>query len=429
MKDFRQRELVERARLVIPNGMYGHESVASLPAGFPQFFSRADGASIWDADGNKFVDLMCAYGPNLLGYGNAGVEWAAERQRALGDTSTGPSEIMVKLAEDFVAMIDHADWAMFCKNGTDATSMAMVTARAYRGRRKILLARGAYHGAAPWNTPGLAGIVAEDRAHVIYFDYNDLNSLADAIRGHEGDIAGIFATPFRHEAFANQTEPSLEYAQGVRRVCDELDALLVVDEVRAGFRLSRDCTWSLLGVRPDLSCWGKVLGNGYPISALLGAEKARIAAGSIYATGSFWFSAVPMAAAVETLRQVRETDYLERLTDMALRFRAGVAVQAATYGFGVMQTGPAQMTQILFEDDADLRRGFHWVREALEGGLYLHPWHNMFFCSAMTEADLEVSLTATDRAFAALKAVGGKLPAQDNAAILTRIARMAKSAA
>lgn len=420
MKDTRQKELRARARKVIPNGMYGHESVALLPDGVPQFFSRAKGAHIWDADGNRFLDLMCGFGPNLLGYQDPQVEAAAEAQRGLGDTATGPSEIMVTLAENFVGMISHADWAMFCKNGSDANSMAMVTARAYRGRRKILVAKGAYHGAQPWNTPGPAGILAEDRAHIIQFVYNDLDSLRDAIRGHEDDIAGIFATPFRHEAFADQIDPVQEYATGVRAICDELDALLIVDEVRAGFRLSRDSTWSAFGVKPDLSSWGKVLGNGYPLSALLGAEKARIAAGSIYATGSYWFSAVPMAAAIETLRQIRETDYLERIIATANAFRDGLAEQAGRHGIGLRQTGPAQMPQILFDDDCDLAKGFVWVREAMEHGLYLHPWHNMFFNAALTDKDVAAALEATEAAFVRLKA--GSLPKQTNAYITARVA-------
>ncbi|MGL4287837.1 MAG: aminotransferase class III-fold pyridoxal phosphate-dependent enzyme, partial [Phreatobacter sp.] len=320
-RNSRDAELRERARQVIPGGMYGHESAALLPDSFPQYFARAEGAYLWDCDGNRYVDYMCAFGPNLLGYRHPAVEAAAAAQAALGDTMTGPSEAMVVLAEDFVSMISHADWAIFCKNGSDATSMAMVTARAYRDRKKILVAKGTYHGASPWNTPSLKGIVPEDRAHIITFDYNDLDSARAAFKSAEGDIAGVFATPFRHEVFADQFLPSAEYATGLRRLCDEADALLIIDEVRTGFRLSRDCSWAVHGVAPDLSAWGKVLGNGHPISALLGSEKARAAAASIYVTGSFWFSAVPMAAAIATLSIIRSTDYLERIVAVAKRLR------------------------------------------------------------------------------------------------------------
>ena len=110
----RAQELRERAKQVIPGGMYGHQSTMLLPVEFPQFFARGKGARLWDADGNEYVDFLCGYGPNLLGYGFEPVEAAAAAQQVLGDTMTGPSEIMVDLAEAFVAMVSHADWAMFC---------------------------------------------------------------------------------------------------------------------------------------------------------------------------------------------------------------------------------------------------------------------------------------------------------------------------
>ncbi|MEM9843058.1 MAG: aminotransferase class III-fold pyridoxal phosphate-dependent enzyme, partial [Pseudomonadota bacterium] len=134
------QDLQNRAQRVLPNGVYGHESTRLLPASYPQFFSKAEGAYLWDADGNKYLDFMCAYGPNLLGYGDKRVNQAAIDQLTRGDTMTGPSPLMVDLAEDMVGMVQHADWAIFCKNGTDATTMAKTIARAQTGKRVILVA-------------------------------------------------------------------------------------------------------------------------------------------------------------------------------------------------------------------------------------------------------------------------------------------------
>ncbi|MER9140394.1 aminotransferase class III-fold pyridoxal phosphate-dependent enzyme [Mesorhizobium sp. M0830] len=420
----KDKELRERARQVIPGGMYGHQSTGMLPSDFPQYFSKASGGRIWDVDGNEYVDYMCAFGPNLIGYNNAEVEAAARRQVELGDTMTGPSEHMVKLAEDFVGMIEHADWAMFCKNGSDATSMATILSRAYTRRRKILIAKGTYHGASIWNTPNLTGILPEDRAHFIYFKYNDLDSLQDAIKSAEGDVAGVFATPFRHEIFQDQTLPCVEYARGVSAICDDLDALLIVDEIRSGFRLARDCSWAQFNVKPDLTCWGKVLANGYPLSALLGTDKARSAAQSIYATGSFWFSAVAMVAAIETLRQIRESDYLEKMINIAAEIRSGIDQQAKTHGFSVRQTGPAQMPQILFNDDPDMRIGYFWTAAAVRRGVYLHPYHNMFVTSAHTEEDVKKTLAGTDAAFEELKRSYLSIEPQENPRVTARLAAL-----
>lgn len=403
------KTLRARAERVIPGGMYGHESTRLLPASFPQFFSRAEGAHIWDADGNRYLDYMCAYGPNLLGYGHAGVNAAAAEQMARGDTLTGPSPLMVELAETFVSMVSHADWAMFCKNGTDATTMAMTAARAETGRRVVLVAEGAYHGAMPWCTPLPAGVLAEDRAWIRKYTYNDVASLEAAVAGAGDDLAAIFASPFKHDAFQDQALPDAAYAQRARELCDQTGAMLIVDDVRAGFRLARDCSWELIGIRPDLSCWGKCFANGHPISALLGSERCRKGAAAIFATGSFWFSAVPMAAALATLKVIRETDYLEQIERLGARLREGLDKAAAAAGFRLRQTGPDQMPQILFADDPDLRTGFAWAEAMLARGIYMHPWHNMFLCAAMTQSDIDATVSAAREAFAEVAAMNGKL--------------------
>jgi glutamate-1-semialdehyde 2,1-aminomutase len=347
---------------------------------------------------------MCAYGPNLLGYRHAEIDAAYIDQLKRGDTMTGPAPVMVDLAEDFVRMITHAEWAMFCKNGTDANSMAMVIARAATGKRKILIAHGAYHGAAPWCTPVKSGITEEDRAHQIFYTYNDVPSLEAAVAEAGDDLAGIFATPFKHDAFTPQALLDPAYARRARALCDEKEAMLIVDDVRGGFRMSRDCSWSLAGVQPDLSSWGKVIANGHPISALLGSEKARFAASMVYATGSFWFSAAAMAASVATLRILRDTEYLEHTIAMGEQLRAGLDDLARKHDADFRQTGPAQMPLFLFGDDADFKRGYCWSVEMLKRGVYVHPWHNMFICAALTEADVAATLVAADEAFAALKA-------------------------
>src|SRR5262249_1862456 len=193
--------------------------------------------------------------------------------------------------------------------------------------------------------------------------------------------------------------PTPEFARTARRLCDEYGALLIVDDVRAGFRLARDCSWSTVGVQPDLSAWGKVVANGYPISVLLGSDKAREAAQRIFVTGSFWFSAVPMAAAIATLDEIRGSDYLQRMVETGRMLREGLDEQAARYGFTLRQTGPAQMPQIFFEDDPGFRLKYRWTEEALTRGVYLHPYHNMFISAALTKDDVMMTLEATDQAF------------------------------
>jgi glutamate-1-semialdehyde 2,1-aminomutase len=396
------RQLRERAAAVIPGGMYGHQSTGRLPNDYPQFFERGKGAHLWDVDGNRVLDLMCGYGPNLFGYADEAIDAAYMSRIAQGDCLTGPGAAMVEFAEAFVAMVTHADWAMFCKNGTDATTMALTVARAHTQRKTVVLAKGAYHGAAPWCTPNRSGVTPEDRANQVHCVYNDLESLEAAAAKADGDLAAIFAAPFKHDAFVDQVAPEIEYARRAREICDETGALLVIDDVRAGFRMARDCSWSAIGVEPDLSTWGKGIANGHPISALLGSNIARKAAESIYVTGSFWFASAAMAAGVVTLKRVRDTDYLERMIALGERLRSGMTERASAHGFALRQTGPGQMPLFLFDDDPELKLGFAWSSAMLARGVYVHPWHNMFLCAAMTEGDIDAALDAADGAFTTL---------------------------
>ena len=397
--------LRQRAANVIPGGMYGHQSIGRLPDGYPQFFSRADGCRLWDADGNELIDYMCAYGPNLLGYHHAQVEDAAARQQALGDALTGPSEVMVTYAERLVDTISHADWAMFTKNGADSTSSCIQIARAYTGKNKILIAEGSYHGANFWSTPRPSGVPDDDRKHLIRYQYNDIASLDAAVAEAGDDFAGIFATAYKHDAFVANESVDPAFARHCRKLADRHDAVLMVDDVRAGFRMAHNGSWSSVGVEPDLSSWGKVLANGHPISAHLGNTRMREAAESIFITGSYWFAAVPMAAGLAVLDVLEEKDVVSHVTQMGEMLRSGLAEQAQRYGFDLVQSGPAQMPQVLFANDPDRVLGDAWCLECLKRGVYFHPWHNMFLSLAHQPDDIERTLDAADSAFKALQSL------------------------
>ena len=403
------KSLRERAARVIPGGMYGHQSAASLPANYPQFFSRAEGPWLWDVDGNRYLDFMCAYGPQLFGYAHHGIDAAYANQMRTGDAMTGPSALMVELAEAFTGMVSHATWAMFCKNGSDATTIALMAARAQTKRNAIVRATGAYHGAQPWSNPRPAGTSPGDRAGQHFCTYNDTASLEEAVKAAGDDLAAIFVSPFRHDTFQDQFLPTREFAQRCRELADKTGALLIVDDVRGGFRVSRDCSWSIVGVEPDISCWGKTIANGHPISAVLGSDRARPGASSIFTTGSYWFAAAAMAAGLATLKLIRETDYLERLNAMGDRLRAGLDERAKAHGFSIRQTGPTPMPQILFDNDPDYRVGYGWCSEMLKRGVYTHPWHNMFLSAAMADAEIGFALDAAEESFKALRASVGTL--------------------
>jgi len=399
--------LRRRATSVIPGGMYGHQSAKGLPAGYPQFLERGRGARVWDSDGNEYVDLMCSYGPIVLGHHHPKVEAAVARQAALADCQNGPSPRMVELAELLVDTVSHADWAVLAKNGTDATTACVTIARATTGRRKLLVAKGAYHGAAPWCTPRPGGVTPEDRANLLHYTFNDLPSVVAAADEAGDDLAAIMVSPFRHDARFDQELVDPAFARELRALCTDRGAALILDDVRAGFRLAHGGSWEPIGVEPDLSAWSKAIANGHALAAVLGNDRFREGAEGIYVTGSFWFSAVPMAAAIATIEALGDEGGVAAMERAGDRLRAGLARQADAHGVEVRQTGPVQMPFMSFVGDRGFERGLVFADEAVRRGAYLHPWHNWFLCAAHTDDDIDQALLATEEAFAAVRRAFG----------------------
>ncbi|HUJ05745.1 MAG TPA: aminotransferase class III-fold pyridoxal phosphate-dependent enzyme [Streptosporangiaceae bacterium] len=405
--DTRQRTadtgLRERAAAVIPGGMYGHQSAVPLPAQYPQFMREGRGARVWDVDGNSYVDLMCSYGPVVLGHQHPRVEQAARAQAALADCQNGPGAVMVDLAELLVSTVRHADWAMFAKNGTDATTACCTIARAQTGRAKILAARGAYHGAAPWCTPRPAGTTAADRANLGYYEFNDIASVRAAAEQAGEDLAAILVSPFKHDAGFDQELVDAAFARELRALCDASGAALILDDVRCGFRLHLGGSWEPIGVDPDLSAWSKAIANGHALAAVLGNDAFRSGAQSVFVTGSFWFSAVPMAAAIATIGALRDEAAIEAMERAGNALRDGIARQAAEWDLAINYTGPVQMPYLTFAGDTGYELGNLFAAEAVRCGAYIHPRHNWFVSAAMTDDDLDQVLAATGEAFAAVR--------------------------
>jgi glutamate-1-semialdehyde 2,1-aminomutase len=395
--------LRQRARAVIPGGMYGHMSANALPPEYPQFYQRSEGSHVWDVDGNEYVDFMCSFGPIILGHKHPKVEAAAAAQRADGDTQAGPAAAMVDAAELLVDRVAHADWAMFGKNGTDATTTCLTIARAATGRAKVLAAAGAYHGSAPWCTIRMDGVTPEDRANLAYYTFNDIASVHRALEEAGGEAAAIIVSPFRHDAGFDEELVDPQFARELRALCDRTGTALVLDEVRAGFRLNDGGSWEPLGVAPDLSAWSKAIGNGYPIAAILGSAPFSDAASRIFVTGSFWFQAVPMAAAVATITAIREEGAVAAMQRTGTMLCDGIERQAAEAGVRISLTGPPAMPNLRFPDAADLAKGKTFCGTVAEQGVIIHPRHNWFLSAAHTDRDIERGLDATWAGFQAVR--------------------------
>ena len=402
------RQLRERARAVIPGGMYGHQ--AAPGAAYPQFMRAGRGARVWDADGNEYVDLMCSYGPVVLGHQHPKVEAAAARQAATGDCMNAPGPVMVDLAELLAQTVRHADWAMFAKNGTDATTMCCTIARAQTGRSKILVAKGAYHGAAPWCTPRPAGTTAADHANLGHYTFNDLASVQRAAAEAGDDLAGILVSPFKHDAGYDQELVDPAFARGLRALCDATGAALILDDVRcrvpaaprapAGSRSgwTRTC-------RPGARR-SRTAARSPPCSATTRSATARRTSSSPARSGS---PPCPMAAAIATITALKDENAIEAMDRTGTALRDGIVDQARSWDLAVNYTGPPVMPYLTFAGDQDHELAGVFAAQALRGGAYLHPRHNWFVSAAMTGDDLALALEATDQAFAAVRKHLGQL--------------------
>ena len=393
-------QLRQRAAQVIPGGMWGHMRAAAVPQGYPQFFAGGDGARVRDVDGREYIDFMCSWGPIILGHRHPEVEAAARAQLDAGDCLDGPTEHAVRLAEKMVALIPHADWAIFQKNGSDAMTTCATLARAGTGRRKILVAKGAYHGAVPWCSPSVVGVTAEDRAHIITYTYNDADSLDAAVAEAGDDLAAIIVSAFKHDLNVTQELPTRDFATAARAHCDRLDAALILDDVRAGFRLNLGGSWEGVGVQPDLAGYSKAIANGWPLSAVTGRDRFRPAAEEVFVTGSFWYGGAPMAAAVTVLDILERDNGPARLRAAGERFANGLTAAATRHGFEVALSGPPAIPLMKFANDPEAKQGEAFCQAALARGVYLHNKHNMFLSLAHTDAVIDEALEAIDGAFA-----------------------------
>ena len=405
----KSRELFAKAAAVIPSGVYGHLGPAEgcfIPVeAFPLFGDRAKGSYFWDVDGNRYIDYMCAYGPNILGYGDPDVDEAAAKQREKGDCTTSPSPVMIDFADLLVDTVKCADWAFFAKNGNDVTSTAIMCARAYTHRKKIIFFRGYYHGVSPWcQKIDYSGIIEEDVMHNIYLDWNDIDGVREAFEKYKGEIAAVISQPYMHGNFFDNIMPADGFWQEVRRLCTENGTVLIVDDVRAGWRIDLRGSDNYFGFEADLICFCKALANGYNMSAVCGREEFKATAASLSFTGSYWMSAEPFAACIACIDKMKRLDTPSLFRRMGEKLTQGFQAAARAHGFDLVVSGEPALFYLRIANDDSLMLHQEWVAECVSRGLFLASHHNHFMNAAMTEADIALAVDIADDAFGVVAA-------------------------
>lgn len=397
-------ELWERADRVLPGGgVYLTRSADLAGRGvIPGFIAAAQGCRVVDADGRSYIDYLAANGPNLLGYRHPEVEAAADAQRSTLTTASMFPPALVDVVERLVDRFPPMSWGVVAKNGSEVVSLGVRVARQHTQRSRVIAFTSAYHG----NDPELAsappaGPLTDSTDRLVRLPWNDSRALLDHAEDHGDEIAAIVLNPLDQNPGVPTIEPTPEFVAAIEQVRDGHDVLLLLDDVRHGFRLHAGGSHQPLGITPDLLAIGKALGNGHAISALLGSDDLRRAARKILFTSTYMFEAPPMHAAMATLEIYDRDEVFGHIIRMGERLRAGIIDAAARTGHAISYTGPPTMPTLFFIGDTDRTTGRRFSREAAGRGALLHPMLNWNLSAAHTEADIDETIDIVNVAMAA----------------------------
>lgn len=400
-------KLFKRACDVIPSGVYGHLGPGEgqfIPVNrWPKFSEKAKGSYFWDVDGNRYIDYMCAYGPNVLGYGDPDVDAAAIKQIELGNCTTSPGKIMVECAELLVDTVASADWAWFAKNGNDATQGAILTARNYTHKKKIIFFKGFYHGVSPMvQKIDYPGVLPEDVANSLYVAWDDIEGLKKVIAEND-DIACLIAQPYDHGNFYDNKFPKEGFWQEVRKLCTENNIVLIIDDVRAGFRLDLAGSDHFFGFEADMICFCKALANGYNMSAFCGKEFLKSAASGLSYTGSYWMSAVPFAACIACINKMKALDAPKLFKELGTELTEGLKAAAANNGFNLITSGAPALFYLRIANDDNMMLHQDWIAECVNRGVFFASHHNHFINASLTHEDIQTTIEIAEEAFHVVK--------------------------
>jgi glutamate-1-semialdehyde-2,1-aminomutase len=383
-----------RAEKVIPLGTQTFsKSYTQYPKGLsPLFIEKGVGGRVWDVDGNEYIDLVCGLLPVVLGYCDPEVDAAIQKQLANGITFSLPTLLEAELAERLIEIIPSAEMVRFGKNGSDATAAAVRLARAYTGRDHIITL--GYHGWQDWYigaTTRNKGVPQAVRELTHKLPYNNLNVIHELFDQYPRDIAAIIMEPM------NAVEPDIGYLEALRELTKEKGAVLIFDEVITGFRYSLGGAQEMFGVTPDLSCFGKGLGNGMPISAVVGKKIIMKEMEEVFFSGTFGGETLSLAAAIAVIDKMKEKPVIEELWRKGKYLSEKVKSLIIEHNLSdvIKLTGKPPWIILNFidhkySDSAAIKTLF--MIEMLNHGVLIQGSHNI--CYAHTEDDLKKVINA-----------------------------------
>lgn len=425
----RSEVLFEKAKKLLPGGVNSPVRAYRAVGMTPRFIEKADGAYIWDVDGNRYIDYVCSWGPMILGHNHPLIREAVIKAAENGLSFGASTEREVEIAQLMVEMVPNIEMVRMVNSGTEAVMSALRLARGATGRDKIIKFEGCYHGhsdamlvkagssaVAEEGKPSSAGVPADTAKDTLTAQYNDLASVQALFDAYPGEIACIIVEPVA--ANMGVVGPAPGFLEGLRSICDKEGALLIFDEVITGFRLAKGGAQEFFGVKADLVTFGKIIGGGMPVGAYCGSRKLleQVApCGPVYQAGTLSGNPVAMAAGLAQLNYLHQHPEVYAEISKKADFLAHAMKEAAK------ETGaPVQINQVgslvapFFTPDAvtsftgaaksDLKKYAAYFEKMLRRGVYLAPaqFEAMFLSAAHSEVDLDKTVKAVKEVFAEL---------------------------
>ncbi|WP_447978500.1 glutamate-1-semialdehyde 2,1-aminomutase [Candidatus Nitrospira bockiana] len=427
MKIRRSQQLFELAQTYIPGGVNSPVRAFRSVGGQPLFIKRAKGARIYDVDGNVFIDYVLSWGPMILGHAPPKVTRAIKRAVSLGTSYGAPTELEIRLARMIAEAVPSMEQVRLVSSGTEAVMSAIRVARAYAKRDGVLKFEGCYHGhsdyllakagsgVATLGLPDSPGVPADFTRHTLTAPYNDLRTTQELIERHAEKLACVIVEPVAGNM--GVVPPSNEFLPALRELTRRHGILLIFDEVITGFRVQYGGAQARYGVRPDLTCLGKIIGGGLPVGAYGGARDIMqlvAPAGPVYQAGTLSGNPLAVTAGIETLTRLKARGVYEKLEERAAALAEGLGEAARKAGVPLTQARVASMLTGFFTKgpvvdyasakQSDTGAYAKFFRGMLEKGSYFAPsqFEAAFVSTAHTDKDIEQTIRAARTVFRSL---------------------------
>ena len=424
----RSKDLFAAAQQHIPGGVNSPVRAFRAVGGTPVFFERASGAYMYDADGNSYIDYVLSWGPMLLGHNHPQVVDAIKEQLEKATSFGAPTELEIKLADKICSIVPGMEMVRMVNSGTEATMSAIRLARGYTGRDKIIKFEGCYHGhsdsllvkagsgALTLGVPSSPGVPDSLAEHTLTLSYNNIEQVKQVFAEIGDQVACVIVEPVAGNM--NCVPPIPGFLETLRECCSASGALLIVDEVMTGFRISQQGAIGYYNIEADLICLGKVIGGGMPVGAFGGKREImqHIAPlGPVYQAGTLSGNPVAMAAGLATLDLVSESGFLDPVVEHTERLVKGLVERAASAGIPMTSNNVGTMWGLFFTEeqsiinyqqvmDCNTERFAKFFHGMLDQGVYLAPasYEASFMSCAHSDLDIETTLDAAELVFSRL---------------------------